>query len=149
LEYIKPGKDLPKITIDQSKIGEVITNLVNNAIKFTDKGGVTVKAKDEGENVTVSVKDSGIGIDTNDQKHLFNKFYQAGRFDPNNPQEQQGTGLGLYISKNIIELHGGKIGLESEKDKGSTFYFSLPKEYNGSKAENGKLHCDESAVRVL
>lgn len=149
LEYAKSEKDLPKITIDQGKISEVITNLVNNAIKFTDKGGVTVTTKDEGENVTVSIKDTGVGIDTNDQKHLFGKFYQVGRFDPNNPQEQQGTGLGLYISKNIIELHGGKIGLESEKDKGSTFYFSLPKEYKGSKAENGKLHCDEDAVRVL
>lgn len=149
LEYTKSEKAPLNIMVDKSKIGEVITNLVNNAIKFTDNGEITVKARDKGENITISVADTGIGIDKEDQEHLFNKFYQVGRFDPNNPQEQQGTGLGLYISKNIIELHGGKIWLESEQGRGTTFYFSLPKEYKECKTENGKLHCDESAVRVL
>ncbi len=149
VEYIKPEKPLPKMMVDQNKIGEVVTNLVNNAIKFTSKGGITVEAKDEGGNIVVSVKDTGVGIEKEGQKHLFEKFYQVGRFDPNNPQEQQGSGLGLYISKNIIEIHGGKIWLESEKDKGSSFYFSLPKEYKEIKVENGKLHCSEDQVRVL
>jgi signal transduction histidine kinase len=149
VEYIKPEKALPKLTIDQSKIGEVITNLINNAIKFTEKGGITVIAKQEDGYVIISVQDTGIGMEKEDQKHLFEKFYQVGRFDPDNPKEQQGTGLGLYISKNIIELHGGKIWLESEKEKGSTFYFSLPEEYKECKAENGKLHCSEDQVRVL
>ena len=149
LEYIKSKKLLPKMMIDQSKIGEVITNLINNAIKFTEKGTITVETMEKDENITVSVKDTGIGIDKEDQEHLFEKFYQAGRFDPDNPHEQQGSGLGLYISQNIIQLHGGKMWLESAKGEGSTFYFSLPKEYKECNAENGKLHCDESAVRVL
>lgn len=149
VEYIKPEKALPKLTIDQSKISEVITNLINNAIKFTGTGGITVIAREEDGDVVVSVRDTGIGMEKEDQKHLFEKFYQVGRFDPDNPQEQQGTGLGLYISKNIIEIHGGKIWLESEKGEGSTFYFSLPKEYKEFKVGNGKLHCDEDQVRVL
>jgi len=149
LEYKKSDHALPQMMLDKSKIGEVVTNLINNAVKFTNQGGIEVIAKDSPDEIVVEVKDTGIGMEKEDQKHLFEKFYQAGRFDPNNPQEQQGTGLGLYISRNIIELHGGKIWLESEKDKGTTFYFSLPKEYKECKVSNGKLHCSEDQVRVL
>jgi signal transduction histidine kinase len=126
LAYIRLTKSLPKIMVDQSKIGEVIANLINNANKFTEKGKIAVTSKLTGDSVVISVADTGAGIEQEDQKHLFEKFYQAGRFDPRNPQEQQGSGLGLYISKNIIELHGGKIWFESERGKGSNFYFSLP-----------------------
>ncbi|MFA4995599.1 MAG: ATP-binding protein [Patescibacteria group bacterium] len=148
IAYIKLSKDLPKLTFDQSKIGEVISNLISNANKFTENGKIAVTSKVKDDNVIISVADTGVGIDKDDQKHLFEKFYQVGRFDPENPQEQQGSGLGLYISENIIELHGGKIWLESEKGKGSTFYFSLPLEYKEIK-QTVKIHSDGTNLRVL
>lgn len=148
LTYIAPTKSFPKVTIDQTKIGEVITNLINNANKFTDKGKITVTSELKDSKIIISVADTGIGIEKKDQKYLFEKFYQAGRFDPNDPQEQQGSGLGLYISDQIIKLHGGKIWLESEKGKGSSFYFSLPLEYNSYK-EPVKLHASDDEVRIL
>ncbi len=116
------------INLDARKIKEVLSNLIDNAIHFTDKGKVTIKTKmdESGQNVVVSVADTGLGIETEAKKDLFGKFNQSDRFDPNSAQEQQGAGLGLYIAKNFIELHGGKIWFESEKDKGSTFFFSLP-----------------------
>lgn len=135
IAYIQMSKALPKLSIDQSKIGEVITNLVSNAIKFTEKGKIAVTSKIKDDEVIISVSDTGVGIDPDGQKHLFEKFYQANRFNPDNPQEQQGTGLGLYISQNIINLHGGKMWLESAKDKGSTFYFSLPLEYKENETD--------------
>jgi len=148
IAYIPMSKSLPKLTIDQSKIGEVITNLINNANKFTENGKIAVTSKLKDDKVIISVADTGIGIDEKDQKHLFEKFYQAGRFDPNNPQEQQGSGLGLYISQNIVKLHGGEMWLESIKDKGSTFYFSLPLEYKEIK-QTTMIHSDGSNLRVL
>lgn len=146
--YIRLNKALPKLTIDQSKIGEVITNLINNANKFTENGKIIVTSKLKDDSVVISVADTGIGMEQKDQKHLFEKFYQAGRFDPNDPQEQQGSGLGLYISDQIIKLHGGEIWLESEKGKGSTFYFSLPLEYKEVK-QTEKIHSNGSNLRVL
>lgn len=142
------SKTLPKLTFDPSKISEVISNLINNANKFTEKGKIAVTSKLKDDEIVISVADTGIGISEEDQKHLFEKFFQAGRFDPNNPQEQQGSGLGLYISRNIIELHGGKMWLQSEKGKGSTFYFSLPLEYKEIK-QSEMLHATEEKLRVL
>ena len=117
---------LPPLKLDQTKISEVITNLLNNGIKFTKNGTVTIKTELKNDEVVVSIADSGIGIDEEDQKHLFQKFHQVDRFNPDQPREQQGTGLGLFISKNIVELHGGRMWLESAKNKGSTFFFALP-----------------------
>lgn len=148
IAYIPMSKNLPKLTIDQSKIGEVVTNLINNAIKFTENGKIAVTSKLKDDKVIVSVADTGIGIQKEAQKHLFEKFFQAGRFDPDDPQEQQGSGLGLYISQNIIKLHGGEMWLESEKGKGSTFYFSLPLEYKIVK-QSTMIHSDGSNLRVL
>jgi len=148
LVYIAPTKPLPQLMIDQSKIGEVLTNLINNANKFTENGKIVVTSKLEGDKIVASVSDTGIGIDQKDQKYVFEKFYQAGRFDPSNPQEQQGSGLGLYISKNIVNLHGGEMWLESVKGKGSTFYFSIPLEYRAIK-QSTKIHSDGSNLRVL
>lgn len=147
IAYIKV-KDLPKLVFDQSKIGEVISNLISNANKFTENGKIAVTSKIKDDMVIVSISDNGVGIDKEDQKRLFGKFYQVGRFDPDDPQEQQGSGLGLYISKNIVNLHGGKMWLESEKGKGSTFYFSLPLEYKEIKQVE-KIHSDGNELRVL
>lgn len=148
IAYIPMSKTLPKLTVDQSKIGEVATNLITNANKFTENGKIAVTSKLRDDMVIISVADTGIGIDKEDQKHLFEKFYQVGRFDLDDPQEQQGSGLGLYISKNIIKLHGGDMWLESEKGKGSTFYFSLPLEYKEVK-QSKVIHSDGLGLRVL
>ena len=128
ISYVRLSKELPKIFFDESKISEVISNLISNANKFTEHGKITVTSKVEKDEIIVSVSDNGVGISQEDQKYLFQKFYQAGRFDPKNPQEQQGSGLGLYISRNIIQLHGGKMWLKSQKGHGSSFSFSLPLE---------------------
>ncbi len=143
-----PAASLPKLMVDQSKISEVMTNLITNANKFTENGKITVAAKPMEGNILFSVTDTGIGIDKKDQEHLFEKFYQAGRFNADNPQEQQGSGLGLYISQNIINLHGGKMWLESDLGQGSTFYFSLPLEYKEVRQTN-KLHSDALNLKVL
>jgi signal transduction histidine kinase len=117
------------ISFDKKMINEVVSNLIDNAIHFTKNGEINVITKLDDDNhklLLVSVSDTGSGIDGEAYKNLFNKFTQTGRFDPLAPTEQQGAGLGLYISKKIIQLHGGKIWCESEKDKGSIFSFSLP-----------------------
>jgi signal transduction histidine kinase len=112
---------------DASKVGEVVTNLVGNAIKFTRNGGITINIVDELDFINISITDTGAGISPQDQKSLFLKF---GRLD-NSYQtvaETGGTGLGLYIVKLYIEGMGGKVGAISEGiNKGSTFWFTLPK----------------------
>jgi signal transduction histidine kinase len=120
---IEAEKNLPKIWCDPDRIREVIVNLTGNAIKFTEKGGVTIKiSKAEGDFIRVAVVDTGRGIAKEDQKKLFQKFSQIKR----EVDEHQGTGLGLYISKNFVELHKGRIWVESEAGKGSKFIFEIP-----------------------
>ncbi len=115
------------IFADEQKIRQVLLNLLSNAFKFTpDSGSITVKARkvhDEGDFVEISVEDTGIGISDNDQKKLFHAFQQL---DSSVSKKQQGTGLGLSLCKKIIELHGGRIWVESEKGKGSIFKFVIP-----------------------
>ena len=108
------------IQADSGRLKQVISNLISNAIKFTNEGSIIVNAKkEERENkVTVSVKDTGIGIHPEVLPRLFQKFAT---------KSYQGTGLGLYISKSIIEAHGGKMWAENNADvKGAVFYFTLP-----------------------
>jgi len=120
---INIDKKLPKIWCDPDRIREVIVNLTGNAIKFTDKGGVTLKASQpDAKTLRVQVIDTGRGIAKADQNKLFQKFSQVKR----EVDEHQGTGLGLYISKNFVELHNGKISVESDEGKGATFTFDLP-----------------------
>jgi len=120
---LEAAKDLPEIWCDPDRIREVIVNLTGNALKFTEKGGVTIQiSKSEGEFIRVSVKDTGRGIAKEDQKKLFQKFSQVKR----EVDEHQGTGLGLYISKNFVELHKGKLWVESDAGKGAIFSFELP-----------------------
>ena len=125
LIYAPTQKSKP-INLDPKKIKAVLSSLIENGIHFTKDGKITVETKlDESkQNVIVSVADTGAGVDES-AKDLFNKFSQSNRFDKNSV-EQQGAGLSLYIAKNYIKLHGGKIWFESEKSKGSTFYFSIP-----------------------
>lgn len=115
--------DLPTIAADRSSLSEVITNLVDNAIKYSNEGGlILISAKVVGESVEVSVKDSGIGIPASLVAHVFDKFYRSHRSRENTV----GTGLGLYISRAIIESHGGTIGVQSEEGRGSVFSFTVP-----------------------
>lgn len=125
--YLKTNLDsqIPKIPFDIDKLNQVFSNLVGNAIKFTDKGGITISAVNhpDGNHVEVCVKDTGMGIAENDIPKLFQKFQQLG--DPAKRQ-MGGTGLGLAICKEIITQHGGKIWVESKYGQGCAFYFILP-----------------------
>ncbi len=115
--------DLPVITGDQDRLIQVVINLISNAVKFTDAGSITCSARQEGAELLVSVKDSGIGIAPDDQPKVFEKFKQVGDTLTDKPK---GTGLGLPICKEIVEYHGGRIWVESEPGHGSTFSFTLP-----------------------
>lgn len=116
--------DLPPVFMDMDKIRRVLNNLINNAIKFTDQGSVTVSCAiyQDKSCVEVCVRDTGLGIQEEDMDKLFQKFHQVGE----SKKHAGGTGLGLAISQEIIRLHGGKIRVESEYGKGSRFYFTLP-----------------------
>jgi GAF domain-containing protein len=115
--------DLPAVSGDERRISQVLLNLVGNAIKFTDAGEVRIDAAATDGALEVSVSDTGPGISPADQEHIFEEFRQA---EGSVAQRKGGTGLGLAIAKKIVELHGGKIWVESEVGKGSTFTFSLP-----------------------
>ncbi|WP_302132988.1 GAF domain-containing sensor histidine kinase [uncultured Parabacteroides sp.] len=114
-------KEQPSIRLktDPQRIMQVVSNFVNNAIKFTEKGSITISYKQEGKNLRVSVQDTGIGISEKDRMRIFERFIKINEF-------KQGTGLGLTISKTIIESLNGTIGVDSVKGSGSTFWFTLP-----------------------
>ncbi|OGS45753.1 MAG: hypothetical protein A2539_07920 [Elusimicrobia bacterium RIFOXYD2_FULL_34_15] len=117
--------DIADIEIDNSRILQVFNNLISNAIKFTAKEGIiTITVKDKGDYIVSSVSDTGIGIPNNEYNRIFEKFYQV---DSSYTRSATGTGLGLFISKTIVELHGGNIWLESAVGQGSNFSFLLPK----------------------
>jgi two-component system sensor histidine kinase VicK len=123
-KFEKPEGKLPKVKIDKEKIGLAIQNLLDNAIRYTPKGGgVTVSLKCVKNKIEVSVKDSGIGIPKEQQSRVFSKFFRGSNAIR---VETEGIGLGLYITKNIIEAHGGQIWFKSKEGKGTTFYFTLP-----------------------
>jgi signal transduction histidine kinase len=114
---------LPLVMGDEIRLKQILRNLIANALKFTKKGGIVVGTSHDEDFVTFWVKDTGIGISKEDRALIFDKFRQA---QSGNSREFGGTGLGLSLSKELVELHGGKIWLESEKEKGSTFYFAIP-----------------------
>jgi two-component system phosphate regulon sensor histidine kinase PhoR len=113
--------DLPIIKVDHDRIRQTLTNLVHNAIKFNHPGGrVTLSTRADGQSVTVSVSDTGIGISKEDLPHVFERFYKADKARP-----RGGSGLGLAIAKHVVQAHGGRIWAQSEEGKGSTFSFNL------------------------
>ena len=101
--------------------------MVGNAYKFTEKGHIEISVRENEGFIECSVADSGIGIASKDLPHLFSKFHQIGRQE----SQEKGTGLGLVISKSIIELHHGQIYVESKEGTGSKFTFTLPKVLQG------------------
>jgi signal transduction histidine kinase len=117
-------EDLPELRADRAKLRRVLVNLVSNALKFTPKGGrVRLGASREGAFVRVSVADTGVGIPREDLHDIFDKYAQA---RSRATRSEKGTGLGLYITRQLVELHGGKISVQSEVGKGSTFSFTIP-----------------------
>jgi signal transduction histidine kinase len=117
------GLNLPVGHGDERRLAQVLLNLVGNAIKFTDKGEVAIKATAENGSFTVTVRDTGPGISPSDQGKIFEEFQQA---DNAATKRKGGTGLGLSIAKRIIGMHGGRIWVESNVGKGSTFAFTIP-----------------------
>ncbi len=117
------GSNLPIGHGDGRRLAQVLLNLVGNAIKFTDKGEVAIKATAENGSFTVAVHDTGPGIAPSDQGKIFEEFQQA---DNSATKRKGGTGLGLSIAKRIIGMHGGRIWVESDVGKGSTFAFTIP-----------------------
>ena len=120
------SKKVSPIYADGDKLIQILTNLVSNSLKFTPENGkITVRAGNDADgSVMISVSDTGVGMSGDDMSKLFNKFQQ---FDRVPGPGKKGTGLGLAISKKIVELHGGRIWAESGINKGSTFYFTIPK----------------------
>jgi len=117
-------EQVPPVIGDPGRLKQVLTNLVGNAIKYTPEGGhVWIRIFPEDGHLITSVQDTGIGISAHDQKQIFHKFY---RVRTEETAHIEGTGLGLSIARSIVERHGGRIWVESEPGKGSTFSFSLP-----------------------
>ncbi len=113
------------VRADRERLALVLANLLSNAIKYSPKGGVVVvKTRSEKSQAIISVQDNGVGILAEEQPHVFERFYQVG-----SPftRHYKGPGLGLAVAKEIVELHGGRIWVESAIDQGSTFYVALPR----------------------
>ncbi len=115
--------DLGLITADQIRLKQILFNLLSNAVKFTDRGGVVVSGSIESGQLHVAVTDTGIGMRTEDMDRIFVEFSQV---DASHARRHEGTGLGLALSKRLVEAHGGRIWLESKFGEGSTFHVSLP-----------------------
>lgn len=128
---INGGENAPKVIepiynvyIDQDRLREVITNLFDNAVKYTDSGKISIGLTGNNDVVQFFIKDTGPGIPAADIPHLFQKFY---RVDNSSTRTTGGTGLGLFICRKIVEIYHGRIWVESEEGKGSTFYINLPR----------------------
>jgi GAF domain-containing protein/signal transduction histidine kinase len=128
-----PTDDPLEVLADASRIKQVIGNLITNAFKFTHSGSITIKAERRGSEALVSVRDTGPGIAKEHLPRIFDRFYQV---DSSTRGKAPGTGIGLNIAKEFVEMHGGRIWVESELDKGSRFWFALPG-LNGEEGPSG------------
>jgi signal transduction histidine kinase len=141
---IDHGPGLPaKVSWDEDRINEVLGNLISNAFKFTSRGGkVALTVAPVGDNVVVTVNDTGAGISAEQLPHIFDKFYQA---DNQAQAATKGTGLGLAIAKEIVEAHGGQIEVESRVGEGTTFIVTLPTEPPGVRRRREPATTSEEA----
>jgi signal transduction histidine kinase len=148
LEIVGLDQSYPSILVDPMRIREVITNLIANAIHYTPMNGtisvaIEKKYEDDGEYIQFSVSDTGPGIPDEAIPHLFTKFYRVhGTLE----MGSKGTGLGLFISKSIIDMHKGKIWVKSEVGKGSTFFFKLPVAHDDELAQHNNELPKESLL---
>jgi len=113
---------LPVIVCDDTRINQVISNLVANAIKYAPDGEIRIKAVQKEANIVVCVSDEGPGIDPNDAPYIFDRFYRA----PDASRQTKGAGLGLFLAKAIVEAHGGRIWIDFEVGRGARICFCLP-----------------------
>jgi PAS domain S-box-containing protein len=120
---IEIPRDLPEIFADKYRLSQVLKNLLGNAVKFTDYGSISLKASIEENYLLISIEDTGVGISSDELKKIFTKLYQAYTGED---RKNEGAGLGLYICKEIIKKHNGKIWAKSEIGKGSSFFIKLP-----------------------
>ena len=121
---LEAPEDLPEIRADRAKLKQVFLNLLSNAVKYTPAGGkITLSAEADPEELRVRVRDTGRGIPPEAMQNLFQKFYRG----PGSERMAEGTGLGLSIAGKIVEAHGGRISVESEVGKGTTFTVHLPR----------------------
>ena len=127
VEFTKKGRGDIKLCADEMKVRQVVMNFIDNAIYYTINGKIKVRVSQDKESAYFEVTDNGIGVPKEQQKHLFTKFYRAENARRTRPD---GTGLGLFMAKKVIEEHGGEIIFHSEEGRGSTFGFKLPKNAN-------------------
>lgn len=133
-EFKKPKEKFPEILMDAEKIKLVVENLLDNAIKYTrPKGKVTISLNKGIKDIEFKIQDTGIGIPKDQQERVFTKFFRGANVMR---LETEGTGLGLFISKNIIEAHGGRIWFDSEEGRGTIFYFNLPIKKNNNQKKS-------------
>ncbi len=124
LTFVKPTVAIPLLMVDKTKIRQVIMNLIDNSIKYTEKGGTTVKIQNPKSKIQIIISDTGMGLDKEDISKLFESFSRGRNGTIGRPE---GTGLGLYIARRFIEMHKGRVWVESPgKGKGSTFFIELP-----------------------
>jgi signal transduction histidine kinase/ligand-binding sensor domain-containing protein/class 3 adenylate cyclase len=139
-------KELPPVWADENRLQQIFYNLLGNAIKFTDQGSIVVSAEldpTQPEQVNVAVADTGIGIPLDKHESIFQEFEQG---DGSTERHFSGTGLGLAVSKKLVELHGGKMWLQSVVGQGSTFYFSLPRSVEQADSNTPMLNADNHRV---
>ncbi len=120
---VQADPDLPHLRLDTTRIRQVLINLLTNACRFTTEGGVTITARRVEQQIEVAVSDTGIGIAPQNVSRVFEDF---GQVDGSTTRSHEGTGLGIPLSKRLVELHGGRMWLESQLGRGTTFYFTLP-----------------------
>jgi len=134
IQFVDKTQDSIVVKSDELRIKQVLEHLIDNAIAFVPKknGKIEIGAQEADDSVSFFVKDNGVGISKEKQEHLFKKFYQVSR---GHKRGHGGVGLGISICKGIITKLGGKIWVESEPDKGSTFYFKIPKKAKEEKSE--------------
>ncbi|MGZ2368793.1 ATP-binding protein [Ancylomarina sp. YFZ004] len=120
---LNASDDLPKIETDEVRLNQILTNLINNAIKFTENGEISISAYKKNENINIEITDTGIGISDNDLKLIFDEFRQI---DGSSSRQYEGTGLGLTIVKKLVTKLGGQISVKSKPDFGSCFTLSIP-----------------------
>ncbi len=136
LQFVKEWPNsLPKVDADEHRLNQILYNLLGNAMKFTEEGEIVISAKTRNREMEISVKDTGPGIAPDHLLHIFEPFNRGANAED---EGYSGTGLGLGITRRLVELHGGHIRVESRLGKGSTFYFTLPLAETGTSAHEAQ-----------